>query len=290
MGVGVALMEVRVISKQQRAVTAEERSDGAMQTTTSRDGTPIAVWRSGAGPALLLVHGMVAGHSTTWRLALPELERRFTVYTMDRRGRGGSGDTSGYSLLREAEDVAAVVDSIGESVNLLRHSYGGLCALEACLLTSHVRRLVLYEGVSFGGSRVRAEAIEELQALLVARDVDGMLSTFLIEMAGACSEQMRSTGATFAPSSTRKHAMAATSRTMASCAFPPASPSASSETRGSFRRTSRLERGMTGARYPERSAQVAPKKPVHQCASLTGSGPCRERSAHLGNIRRRVSP
>lgn len=36
MGVGVALMEVRVISKQQRAVTAEERSDGAMQTTTSR--------------------------------------------------------------------------------------------------------------------------------------------------------------------------------------------------------------------------------------------------------------
>lgn len=56
--------------------------------------------------------------------------------------------------MREAEDVAAVVDSIGESVNLLHHSYGGLCALEACLLTSHVRRLVLYEGVSFGGSRV----------------------------------------------------------------------------------------------------------------------------------------
>jgi len=102
------------------------QEDSGVQRITSRDGTPIAAWRSGQGPALLLVHGTVADHSTTWRLARHELEQRFTIYAMDRRGRGGSGDAPDYALQREAEDVAAVVDSIGEPVNLLGHSYGAL--------------------------------------------------------------------------------------------------------------------------------------------------------------------
>ena len=56
----------------------------------SSDGTPIAVWRSGEGPPLVLVHGAAADH-TRWRPVLPALEERFTVLAMDRRGRGGSG-------------------------------------------------------------------------------------------------------------------------------------------------------------------------------------------------------
>ena len=88
-------------------------------TVHSRDGTSIAYWRSGAGPPLLLVHGAVADHSTTWRLVLPELEKRFTVYAMDRRGRGGSGDGPAYDLQREAEDVAAVVGAVGGPVSIV---------------------------------------------------------------------------------------------------------------------------------------------------------------------------
>jgi alpha-beta hydrolase superfamily lysophospholipase len=52
-----------------------------------------------------------ADHTTTWRFVLAELERRFTVYAMDRRGCGGSGDAPACDLQREAEDVAAVVDA-----------------------------------------------------------------------------------------------------------------------------------------------------------------------------------
>ena len=37
-----------------------------MQVVTSKDGTPITFWRSGAGPPLLLVHGATADHTTTW--------------------------------------------------------------------------------------------------------------------------------------------------------------------------------------------------------------------------------
>lgn len=69
---------------------------------------------------------------------------------MDRRGRGASGDGPVYHLGREFEDVAAVVDAVaaaaGSAVNVLGHSFGGLCAFGGATLTANVRRLVLYEG------------------------------------------------------------------------------------------------------------------------------------------------
>jgi pimeloyl-ACP methyl ester carboxylesterase len=151
-----------------------------MRTVTSRDGTRIAYWVSGDGPPLLLVHGMVADHSTTWRFVLPELEQRFTVYAMDRRGRGGSGDGDVYDLQREAEDVVAIVDSVGRPVNVLGHSHGGLCALEAALLTENLNRLIVYEGVALRGADLfRSGAADRLQAMLAAGDVEGMLITFM---------------------------------------------------------------------------------------------------------------
>jgi pimeloyl-ACP methyl ester carboxylesterase len=151
-------------------------TDGWLNTVTSPDGTRIAFWRSGQGPPLLLVHGATADHTTTWRLVLPELERRFTVYAMDRRGRGGSGDGTAYELRLEAEDVQSVVDSAGRPVGVLGHSYGALCALEAALLTSNVRRLVLYEGVPLrGASLYRPGVVERLGELLKSGDAEGML-------------------------------------------------------------------------------------------------------------------
>ena len=44
---------------------------------------------------------------------------------MDRRGHGASGDSPDYSLQKEAEDVAAVVDSRQGPVAVLGHSFGG---------------------------------------------------------------------------------------------------------------------------------------------------------------------
>src|SRR5918994_4256030 len=106
----------------------------SQESVTSLDGTPIAYWRSGEGPPLVLVHGTSADHSR-WAPVLPAFEERFTVYAVDRRGRGESGDSEDYSIEREFEDVAAVVDSIEAPVNLLGHSYGAVCSLEAALIT-----------------------------------------------------------------------------------------------------------------------------------------------------------
>jgi pimeloyl-ACP methyl ester carboxylesterase len=123
---------------------------------------------------------MVADHTTTWKFVLPELEQHCTVYAMDRRGRGGSGDSPAHELQREAEDVAAVVDSIGQPVNVLGHSYGGLCALEGALLTANLHRLIIYEGVPLRGADVFSPgAADRLQAMLAAGDVEGMLVVFM---------------------------------------------------------------------------------------------------------------
>src|SRR5712692_2003132 len=93
----------------------------------------------------------------------------FTVWTLDRRGRGASGDATAYALERECEDIAAVIDAIGGAVHVLGHSFGGLCALEAALLTPHLGRLILYEPTTLLGHRNWHGASDaHVQALLDA--------------------------------------------------------------------------------------------------------------------------
>jgi pimeloyl-ACP methyl ester carboxylesterase len=118
-----------------------------MKTIQSADGTRIAFERTGSGPALLLVHGGGPIDHTRWDLTgvRTTLAEHCTVYAMDRRGRGRSGDSADYSMEREYEDIAAVVDAIDEPVTLLGHSLGANFSLEAALLTRNLHRLILYE-------------------------------------------------------------------------------------------------------------------------------------------------
>lgn len=153
-----------------------------MQTVKSKDGTPIAYAKSGKGPPLVLVHGTTADH-TRWAPVLPRLEERFTVYALDRRGRGGSGDLPGYTIEREFEDVATVVDSIGGPVNVLAHSYGALCAMEALLRTRNVARVVLYEPpLPVGVEIYPPGSIERLERMLAGGDRAGVVETFFSEI------------------------------------------------------------------------------------------------------------
>ena len=154
----------------------------------SRDGTSIAAWRSGEGPPLVLIHGAAADHSR-WAPVLPALEERFTVFAVDRRGRGQSGDANAYAMEREFEDVVAVVESTGEAVNVLGHSYGGICAVEAALLTDKIRKLVLYEP-PMGFLASSPQVVDQLQALLDAGRRDELLGFFMQEVAGLPPDQV----------------------------------------------------------------------------------------------------
>lgn len=143
----------------------------------SKDGTLITCRSSGAGPPLVLVHG-AADDGAMWEPVLAALEQHRAVYPIDRRGRGGSGDTEPYSLEREWEDIATVVDAIGDSVDIVAHSFGATCALEACRLTRHMRRLVLYEPPMPFGRRPSADFVAQAKALRDAGKQEEILLLF----------------------------------------------------------------------------------------------------------------
>ena len=154
-----------------------------METIVSKDGTAIACKRSGTGSPLVLVHGTSGSHAR-WSPILPILEQHFTVYTIDRRGWGATQESQPYALEREFEDIAAVVDAVGENVDLLGHSFGALCSLEAARLTSNIRKLVLYEPpLPLADIPIYPEGVvERLQALSDADDKEGIVTTFMREI------------------------------------------------------------------------------------------------------------
>jgi pimeloyl-ACP methyl ester carboxylesterase len=99
---------------------------------------------------------------------------------MDRRGHGASGDSPDYSLQKEAEDVAAVVNSRPGLVFLLGHSYGGVCALEAAFLTNKISKLVLYEPPL--QERNHAAVAARMESMIRAGEYEQALVTFLQEI------------------------------------------------------------------------------------------------------------
>ena len=117
---------------------------------TSADGTDVGCHVFGEGPPLLMVHGVAIDHSCFDR-ARPVLSEHFTLYVMDRRGRGISGDREDWSLAKEFEDVQAMIEGIaaatGGALNLFGHSLGGLCTVEAAsrIAEGKIRRFFMYD-------------------------------------------------------------------------------------------------------------------------------------------------
>jgi pimeloyl-ACP methyl ester carboxylesterase len=154
----------------------------AVEHVASTDGTRIAYRVSGGGDAVLFVHG--SGTSgADWLFVLPLLRERFSVVTMDRRGRGDSGDGPDYAIEREAQDVLAVLDAV-DGAMLLGHSYGALCSILAAERTDCLRRLVLYEPPI----AVKREWVRGLDELVARGDLGAALEGF-VRSAGAPDEQ-----------------------------------------------------------------------------------------------------
>ena len=154
-----------------------------MESVISADGTPIAYERTGSGPPLILVHGAASDH-TRWATLVEQIKDHFTLYIMDRRGRGESGDAEKYAMAREGEDIVALAHSIDGPVNIYGHSSGAIYSLEAAPKIENLRRLVLYEPV-FSEDEVftPAATIDELQRLVDAGKREDAVVLFLRDVA-----------------------------------------------------------------------------------------------------------
>ena len=149
---------------------------------TSADGTPLAVWASGAGPPLVLVHGCPSDHGTFDPL-VHALRHDVACFAMDRRGSGASGDTAPYAFGREFEDVAAVVDAVaartGGRVALWGHSYGGNPAMGGAALTDNVSHVLLYEPSL--GLRYPPGAIDAIERAVASGDLESAIRAALVD-------------------------------------------------------------------------------------------------------------
>lgn len=153
-----------------------------MQLVTSQDGTRIAYDKLGKGAAVLLVNGALATRSSTSELA-QLLAAHFTVYSYDRRGRGDSGDTKPYSVQREIEDIAALIDAAGGSAFVYGKSSGACLALLATSsLGDKVKRLAIYEAPyseAEGAAQEWREFRSKLDGLLAANRRADALTSFM---------------------------------------------------------------------------------------------------------------
>jgi len=109
-------------------------------------GHRVALRTAGAGPVLLLIHGM-AGSSATWQRVLPALAQRFTVVAPDLLGHGDSGKPrrGEYALGAHANVLRDLLHVLGhERATLVGQSLGGGVAMQlAYQFPERCERLVL---------------------------------------------------------------------------------------------------------------------------------------------------
>lgn len=140
-------------------------------TVVSADGTTIGYRKLGSGTPVVIVHGSICT-GDQWMPVAEELAANHTVYVMDRRGRGLSGDAEPYSLGTESDDIKTMLAVAGNGAALLGHSYGAICALEAIRTGATVPSLVLYEPPLPIDSPTAGEALVDYAAAIEANDGD----------------------------------------------------------------------------------------------------------------------
>lgn len=156
-----------------------------MAAITSRDGTTIVYDVAGDGAPVILVGGALSDRRAGAGLA-QELASDLRTVSVDRRGRGDSGDTLPYAVDREIEDLAALIDAVGGRAFVYGHSSGAALALAAAAAGVPVERLIVFEPpYVVGAGRVEPTALaEELRALLSAGRRGEVVERFMTDAVG----------------------------------------------------------------------------------------------------------
>ena len=128
------------------AETVGKQSVKIEQFITTGDNVKLFVKVSGAGPAILFVHGGPGQGSLSFRkMGGSSLENFATMICLDQRGSSKSQNAANYHLDRVVEDIEEVRKSLGfEKIYLLAHSFGGIIAVNyARKYPDHVSGLIL---------------------------------------------------------------------------------------------------------------------------------------------------
>lgn len=137
------------------------------QYAVSPDGRRIAYDASGAGTAIILLHGG-GGSRREWHEAgyVKRLQNDFTVITLDLRGHGESAlptDPADYTIYKMQQDILAVADACGvERFSLWSMSYGAKVGRYLATTSERVTRIILMSAHLGPGApgKMRQEVID----------------------------------------------------------------------------------------------------------------------------------
>ncbi|GGD26195.1 alpha/beta fold hydrolase [Sinisalibacter lacisalsi] len=137
-----------------------------------------------ARPPILIVHGLF-GSGRNWGVIAKRLAETRRVVTVDLRNHGDSFHAESQAYDEMAEDLAATIDRIGGTADVIGHSMGGKAAMTLALASpDHLRRLLIadiapvayshgeghhaliaaMQGLDLSGITTRAEADSALEA------------------------------------------------------------------------------------------------------------------------------
>ncbi|HET6285813.1 MAG TPA: alpha/beta hydrolase [Amycolatopsis sp.] len=153
----------------------------------SADGTPIMVHRVGDGSDVVLVHGGMDS-SVSWMPVASSLARRGYRCWLPQRRRADTGEE--YSLDREIDDLAAVLELANGAARIVGHSYGALIALRALLRTPAlpIAAAVLYEPPLTADGPIVGDLLAPIAAAAAGGDHAAALLMYLRDVAGLTPE------------------------------------------------------------------------------------------------------
>lgn len=111
------------------------------------DGVAVHYWRAGSGPALVMVHGLVAD-GRNWELNIPALARIRTVYAIDmvNMGRSAYQPHAEATLAALGDWLARLFDALGlVAADVMGSSHGGaVCLSFAVRHPARVKSMMLF--------------------------------------------------------------------------------------------------------------------------------------------------
>lgn len=164
----------------------------AVKKAISADGTAIAYEVTGTGPAVVVIGGGL-NDRVMFTPFVTMMSEHFTIYNYDRRGRGDSdyGDPDNYTIQREVEDLAAVIEAADEPCSVFANCTGAIIAIHAAAAGVPMEKLGMYEPPysypSITPDQMRrlreliAEGRREETVILFGTEVVGFLSPDTVE-------------------------------------------------------------------------------------------------------------
>ena len=157
------------------------------------------------GTPLLIAHGLY-GSGRNWGVIAKRLSDTRRVITVDKRNHGQSFWSDDHSYAALAGDLAKVINTLGEPVDLVGHSMGGKAAMTLALTRPEtLRRLVIGDIAPVGYSHSQMQFITAMRAVdlsivtrrseanaqLAALGLDSAICSFLTQSLDVAEKRWR---------------------------------------------------------------------------------------------------